>query len=181
MFSRKHQLLAKTGPDGIGRYDFLRLLKKEFMETSNVASKDQTLANLANFAYDPINYDYIRSLQLMDLFLEQLISDNELHVRFSIAALCNLSADPSNADIILKKNGVPLISKHLYSQDNEVVLNTLSTLLYLHYEPRDNQVLSPIILEKVKTFQSSKNQRLVNLATIFLYNKLYATSSNKNV
>lgn len=33
MFSRKDQLLRKTGPDGIGRFDFLRLLKKEFEET----------------------------------------------------------------------------------------------------------------------------------------------------
>lgn len=35
MFSRKEQLLMKTGPDGIGRYDFLRLLKKEFCETNS--------------------------------------------------------------------------------------------------------------------------------------------------
>lgn len=34
MFSRKDQLLRKTGPDGIGRYDFLRLLRKEFCETN---------------------------------------------------------------------------------------------------------------------------------------------------
>lgn len=172
MFSRKHQLLKKTGPDGIGRYDFLRLLKKEFIDTLNAVSKVQILANLANFAYDPINYDYIRSLQLIDLFLEQLNSDIELHVHFSIAALCNLSTDPSNADIILKNNGVSLISKHLYNQDNEVVLNALTTLLFLKYESRDDTVLSQIITEKVKTFQNNKNQRLVNLATIFLYNKL---------
>lgn len=55
-------------------------------------TKLQVLANLANFAYDPINYDYIRSLQLIDIFLEHLYSDNEILVSYSIAALCNLSS-----------------------------------------------------------------------------------------
>ena len=32
-------------------------------------SKQQVLANLANFAYDPINYDYMRRLNILDLFL----------------------------------------------------------------------------------------------------------------
>jgi len=32
-------------------------------------SKLQVLANLANFAYDPVNYDYIRRLNVIDLFL----------------------------------------------------------------------------------------------------------------
>lgn len=35
MFTRKDQLLKKTGPDGIGRYDYLRLLEKEFSETNS--------------------------------------------------------------------------------------------------------------------------------------------------
>ena len=36
----------------------------------NVAdAKLQVLANLANFAYDPINYEYLRQLNVIDLFL----------------------------------------------------------------------------------------------------------------
>ena len=31
--------------------------------------KVQVLANLANFAYDPINYEYFRQLNILDLFL----------------------------------------------------------------------------------------------------------------
>ena len=34
-----------------------------------VESKQQILANLANFAYDPINYEFIRQLNIVDLFL----------------------------------------------------------------------------------------------------------------
>ena len=32
-------------------------------------AKHQVLANLANFAYDPINYEHIRKLNILDLFL----------------------------------------------------------------------------------------------------------------
>ena len=51
----------------------LFLVRFEFM-LSNLLfcpaeSKQQVLANLANFAYDPINYDYMRRLNILDLFL----------------------------------------------------------------------------------------------------------------
>lgn len=32
-------------------------------------AKEEILANLANFAYDPINYEHFRKLNVMDLFL----------------------------------------------------------------------------------------------------------------
>ena len=32
-------------------------------------AKEEILANLANFAYDPINYDHFRKLNVVDLFL----------------------------------------------------------------------------------------------------------------
>lgn len=32
-------------------------------------SKEQVLANLANFAYDPINYEHFKKLNVVDLFL----------------------------------------------------------------------------------------------------------------
>ena len=31
--------------------------------------KQQILANLANFAYDPVNYEFFRQLNILDLFL----------------------------------------------------------------------------------------------------------------
>lgn len=55
-------------------------------------SKRQVLANLANFAYDPINYPYIRSQKVIDLFIEQLgVSDDKKLLAFSAAGLCNLA------------------------------------------------------------------------------------------
>lgn len=53
-------------------------------------ARNQTLANLANFAYDPINYDYIKQLHLIDLFLAQLSEASEELIHFSLAGICNL-------------------------------------------------------------------------------------------
>ena len=35
----------------------------------SLESKLQILANLANFAYDPINYEYLRILNIIELFI----------------------------------------------------------------------------------------------------------------
>lgn len=55
-------------------------------------AKCQVLANLANFAYDPINFEFLRKLKVLDLFLEQLSQNNEQLLNFGLAGLCNLSA-----------------------------------------------------------------------------------------
>lgn len=47
-------------------------------------AKEQVLANLANFAYDPRNVEYLRELQVTDLFLDMLTEDNENFVEFGM-------------------------------------------------------------------------------------------------
>lgn len=54
-------------------------------------AKHQTIANLANFAYDPINYEYMKQLYLIDLFLAQLSENDETLIHFALAGLCNIS------------------------------------------------------------------------------------------
>ncbi|KAJ8983141.1 hypothetical protein NQ317_014716 [Molorchus minor] len=109
MFSRKERLIQKTGETGIGRYEYLKQLIKEFTTTTALESKQQILANLANFAYDPINYEYMKQLHLIDLFLDQLSEVDEILKHFSLAALCNISCDPEAREYILSLNGIKLI------------------------------------------------------------------------
>ncbi|XP_014594247.1 armadillo repeat-containing protein 7 isoform X3 [Equus asinus] len=47
----------------VGRLGYLQALVTEFQETESEDAKEQVLANLANFAYDPSNYQYLRQLQ----------------------------------------------------------------------------------------------------------------------
>lgn len=63
-----------------------RLLGFFFLITSE--AKEQVLANLANFAYDPKNMDYLRQLQVTDLFLDMLTEDNENFVEFGMGECC---------------------------------------------------------------------------------------------
>lgn len=42
------------------------------------------LANLANFAYDPGNIDFLKELQVPDLFMDMLTEENENFVEFGM-------------------------------------------------------------------------------------------------
>ena len=70
MFSSKEYINKQSEKSGRrGRFDYLQSLVTEFQDTENVDSKLQVLANLGNFAYDPINYEYLRELNVVDLFI----------------------------------------------------------------------------------------------------------------
>ncbi|XP_042771906.1 armadillo repeat-containing protein 7 isoform X2 [Panthera leo] len=71
----------------VGRLGYLQALVTEFQETESQDAKEQVLANLANFAYDPSNYQYLRQLQVLDLFLDSLSEENENLVEFAIAEI----------------------------------------------------------------------------------------------
>lgn len=52
--------------------------------------KEQVLANLANFAYDPVNYDYLWQLRVLDVFFSALKDQNKKLVTFGISGICNI-------------------------------------------------------------------------------------------
>lgn len=49
-----------------------------------IEAKEQILANLANFSYDPRNMEALRMLQVTELFLDMLTEENENFVEFGI-------------------------------------------------------------------------------------------------
>jgi hypothetical protein len=80
MFTSWKQLVKKSGKRGEGRLHYLQELVSEFQSiqktieenktTENILQKRRELvAHLANFCYDPINFDFIRQLNVIDLFL----------------------------------------------------------------------------------------------------------------
>ncbi|CAB0008482.1 unnamed protein product [Nesidiocoris tenuis] len=90
MYSSKERLKKRTGKNKVDRPEFLKLLVQEYRTTKSSEAKRQVLANLANFAYDPINYEWLRNLDVVQLFLEELASADEKIVEFAIGGLCNL-------------------------------------------------------------------------------------------
>lgn len=168
MFSTKKQLLTRTGFNNVGRYDYLKLLVTEFKTANSKEAKKQTLANLANFAYDPVNYDYFRQLRIIDLFLN-ILSDPEVDfVQFAIGGLCNLSSDPINRQYIIRNQGVELISELLISSEEESVLSAITTLMFLTTESSNRINITPHLITKLTNLSKSTSNRAKNLALIFL-------------
>lgn len=167
MFTSKEQLIKRTGKSSIGRYDFLKLLVTELKTTKSKEAKEQVLANLANFAYDPINYGYIRQLQIIDLFLHALSENNLKLVRFAVGGICNVCADPINKLYILRNQGICLLTPLLSSQDEDIILSVITSLISLITPDYKSEVTTELI-GKISDLSNHESNRIKNLATIFL-------------
>lgn len=61
---------------------------------------------MANFAYDPINYTFIKQLKIVDIFIDVLASNDEDFVEYAIAGLTNLSAGKFTLHVLKLKQRV---------------------------------------------------------------------------
>ncbi|XP_046854638.1 armadillo repeat-containing protein 7-like [Xenia sp. Carnegie-2017] len=170
MFSSQKYLDDKTGPDDLNRFQYLQALVTEFQDTSSNDAKSQVLANLANFAYDPINYTHLRKLNVAELFLDMLTEDNEKYVEFGMSGLCNFCLDPHCRDTIIKNDGLQEIVNCLSSSNEETVLSAITTLIYLKGSDTLQELGSDQIIECMTTYSTSSNTRLANVATVYLEN-----------
>ncbi|UYV80641.1 ARMC7, partial [Cordylochernes scorpioides] len=113
-------------------------------------AKEQVLANLANFAYDPINYDFFRKLNIIPMFLDVTLPNQVLNSsksggatdnlggekgrlqEFATAGLCNCCLDPANRAIIVARSGaLRRLAGCLASPCEETVLSALTTAVFL--------------------------------------------------
>lgn len=168
MFSTKEDLEKRTGPYGVGRFSYLQSLVTEYQDTTSEEAKLQVLANLANFAYDPINYEYLRRLNVIDLFLDCLTEPNQESVEFGIGGLCNLCLDKNNKAYILDNDGVTLVSSCLSNDNENTVLSAITALMYLVTPASKADITSPQIIDAMLRFSESSNPRISNLAQVFL-------------
>lgn len=73
MYYSHKDLIERTPTGGLNRFQYLQALITEYQDTKLtgkkkniiIESKQQIIANLANFAYDPINYDYFTKLNIV--------------------------------------------------------------------------------------------------------------------
>ncbi|XP_073444132.1 armadillo repeat-containing protein 7 [Dendrobates tinctorius] len=153
---------------GADRFQYLQTLVTEFQDTDSTDCKEQVLANLANFSYDPKNLAYLRQLQVPDLFLDMLTEDNETLVEFGIGGLCNLCLDKATKSHILASGGLSLVINCLSSRREETVLSAITTLMYLSTAASRTEITSQPVVECMLRFSLSTNRRLSNLANVFL-------------
>eukprot|EP00257_Ricinus_communis_P026450 XP_025013864.1 armadillo repeat-containing protein 7 isoform X2 [Ricinus communis] len=126
MFTNNQRQEERIGKYGTPRLQYLQELVSQFQNASDEETKERIVANLANFAYDPYNYVFLRQLNVLELFLDCITEPNEKLVEFGIGGVCNSCADPANAAIITQSGGIPLIIQCLSSP----VRNTVCQLCY---------------------------------------------------
>eukprot|EP01127_Copromyxa_protea_P008159 TRINITY_DN1862_c0_g1_i4.p1 TRINITY_DN1862_c0_g1~~TRINITY_DN1862_c0_g1_i4.p1 ORF type:complete len:317 (-),score=59.75 TRINITY_DN1862_c0_g1_i4:155-1105(-) len=173
MFSTYTQLKYRTGSRSSDRFSYLQKLVTEFQDlmqdSKNEEAKEQILANLGNFAYDPINYDHFLSLCIIDLFLDCLDEPNSKLVQFAIGGLCNCCIDPRIAQVIEENEGLPLILGCLSSACEETVLSTITTLFYLLPNLQNPEVITTQnVLDYLQTYAGSSIPRVKNLSLCLL-------------
>ncbi|XP_053564863.1 armadillo repeat-containing protein 7 [Bombina bombina] len=161
-------MMSGGGKAESDRFSYLQALVTEFQDTDNAEAKEQVLANLANFSYDPRNFSDLRQLQVPDLFLDMLTEDNETFVEFGIGGLCNMCLDKVIKSHILASGGLSLVINCLSSRKEETVLSALTTLMYLSTAASRQDITTPPVVECMVRFSLSSNRRISNLATIFL-------------
>ncbi|XP_072523619.1 armadillo repeat-containing protein 7 [Salminus brasiliensis] len=150
------------------RLEYLQGLVTEFQDTDSEEAKEQILANLANFSYDPRNMGALRMLQVTELFLDMLTEENENFVEFGIGGLCNISMDQECRDQILESEGVPLVVGCLSSHRDETVLSAITTLMNLSTPASHSKITDSAVVQCMLRLSLTQNPRLSNLATVFL-------------
>ena len=172
MFQSHQRLRKRTTTKDLNRPDYLQALVTEFQETNDNEAKKQVLANLASFAYDPINYPYLRDLHVLDLFVDCIETDENINdsiVQFGIGGLCNAVADLTNRQIVLENSrSIELIVRCLSSATEETVLSAITTLLQLIDDSSRQRIVTKPVIECMQRFSAMSNSRFKNLAEIFL-------------
>lgn len=166
--------LDKSESKGQGRLRHLQDLVTEFQKTQRREYKQQVLANLANFAYDPINYEFFRQLNVLDLFLDVISEeDDDKMVEFAVGGICNCCLEEPNQTFLLKSDCVELLIKCLSSYNEETVLSAATTLIYLITPTSKKTIVNQQTCNFMEQFSHSSNKRLSNLATLFLQDYVY--------
>ncbi|KAH8356023.1 hypothetical protein KR200_007684 [Drosophila serrata] len=184
MFSSHRHLKRRTPAQGIDRREYIGHLVEEYYTTTNVEAQEQVTANLANFAYDPINWPHLIEADALDVFVATLNSQDQHLKLHGIAALCNIclgtgsicikSSFYSKSNLIADKSAAKFIREHLNqiivlfvrTDHPEIVLHSLA-LFYQLLEA--NQVdrellLTPSLLRTVQEWRlKAHDKRIVKL------------------
>ncbi|XP_055611612.1 armadillo repeat-containing protein 7-like [Uranotaenia lowii] len=169
MFSSEEQLKKRTPKEGIDRREFISLLVDEYYEniSGNLEAQQQVTANLANFAYDPINWGYLKQAKAHELFVEILSEayDTQL-LNHAAAGICNICLDPQIKDYFLQ-SGLPkhlslLVIKH--KNNHGLIGHVLTTLILLN----QNLIEDKEFLKTLEGLRTSEHKICSNLATVLL-------------
>ncbi|KAG7394938.1 Armadillo repeat-containing protein 7 [Phytophthora boehmeriae] len=156
MLSSRERLQERQGQYAAPRHEYLQQLVDEFQRSPDILRKEEVVANLANFAYDPINYASLGRLRTMDLFLDILDADQEQEqdaggsnqaalqqqgpattptnrssrkyqlVEFALGGICNCIPDPQLQQQFIDGDGVEIVAPYVLDIKLQSELQTSS-------------------------------------------------------
>ncbi|KAH6592205.1 hypothetical protein BASA50_008196 [Batrachochytrium salamandrivorans] len=151
MFQTAAYIQRRTGPLDLGRFQYLQLLVCEY-EASLTHSdlplsahqRHEALTRLSNFAYDPINYDFLWDLNVADLFLDAIHVDaaDPLAREYAMGGLCNFCLDPRVQAYLLDADGLRIVIECLGTGSITTVLSALSILWFVSQCGHFDQIAS---------------------------------------
>ncbi|KAK1285936.1 hypothetical protein QJS10_CPB20g01260 [Acorus calamus] len=170
MFTNERRQAERTGKYGTPRLQHLQELVIQFQQATDEESKEKIVAHLANFAYDPYNYNFLRQLNILELFLDCLTEPNEKLIEFGAGGICNACVDPANAAVIIQCDGISLIIQCLSSPVRNTVNSALGALYYLCTPVTKEEILKPEVVELIRRYAAAEavNMNFSNLAKAFL-------------
>ncbi|XP_057724873.1 uncharacterized protein LOC130940670 isoform X4 [Arachis stenosperma] len=170
IFTNEQRQQERTGKYGSPRFQYLQELVTQFQNTTDEETKERISANLANFAYDPYNYNFLRQLKVLELFLDCMTEPNEKLVEFGVGGSCNCCADQANVAIVSKFGGIPLIIQCLLSPVRNTVNYALGALYYVCNEFNKEEILKPKVVDTIKRYAATEkvSASFSNLAKAFL-------------
>ncbi|KAJ8452223.1 hypothetical protein Cgig2_006028 [Carnegiea gigantea] len=105
MFTNDQRQAERTGKYGTPRQKHLQDLVTKFQIAKSEEEKEKIAANLANFAYDPYFYAFLRQLNVVELFIDCLTEPNKRPVEFGAGGIYNTAAAAENARIVANCGG----------------------------------------------------------------------------
>ncbi|KAJ5080256.1 armadillo repeat-containing protein [Anaeramoeba ignava] len=153
--------------EGLNRLEFLKQLVKEYKETKSEKSKIESLAKLGNFAYDPVNYNFLRKVKAIEVFVQSLKESNQKLIELGIGSICNCCIDPYNLIIIEKEDGPSLILECLFSENENIIQSSLSIIFFVLSCFESHKFKFDLkIQERINELIRSQNSQTKNLSSI---------------
>ncbi|KAI8877343.1 hypothetical protein K501DRAFT_198400 [Backusella circina FSU 941] len=190
MFQSKDYIQRKHGRGTSDRSYYLTQLAQEYRATKDTEAKQQVLAHLANFAYDPINYDTLWDIYAVDIFIEAISNSDMKQREFGAGGLANICLEPRHHEYITgNKETLDALVSCLENSNSDVVkINAITCLMQLVTEKNYSSklitkyvynvfilffllaLLSKELEQHLKTISlsSTSSKTLVNLTNLFL-------------
>ncbi|TMW58906.1 hypothetical protein Poli38472_007051 [Pythium oligandrum] len=197
MLSTPARLAQRQGKYGTPRHEYLQQLVRDYARTPHHLRREEIVAQLANFAYDPINYAAFRELHVMELFGDlinttttdatQKESESEsktrrLLVEFAMGGICNCVCDPALQRSFLALDGASQVLSYVMKltledftsekTEDSVAFNTTLSALTICFFLLDSEAFVELtedhVVTQLTTLLQHSNTQIANIAAAFL-------------